>query len=173
MYIYIHTHVYRLPRIILHDASRIKNKKGNAVYKDSIVDVSMQKAESPGRNAQIGRDVDWSVTQITRIVAIGAGNALARIERLAKGVMEFRKLKNDHASLKHPSLVSPCFQLATCSCNSWYQTSYVIHIEEGGGGGEGCSRLCLHNAESIPGVQPTVPVHDNRHTEFSQNGVVW
>lgn len=135
MYIYIHTHVYRLPRIILHDASRIKNKKGNAVYKDSIVDVSMQKAESPGRNAQIGRDVDWSVTQITRIVAIGAGNALARIERLAKGVMEFRKLKNDHASLKHPSLVSPCFQLATCSCNSWYQTSYVIHIEEGGGGG--------------------------------------
>lgn len=62
-------------------------------YKDAIVDVSMQKA-SPGRNAQIGRDVDWSVTQITRIVAIGAENALARIERLVKGVMEFRKLKN-------------------------------------------------------------------------------
>lgn len=78
--------------------------------------------------------------------------------------MEFRELKNDHASLKHPSSASP-------GQFHWSRarvipdiTSYVIHI------GTRPSRLCLHNA-TIPGDQPTVSVHDNRHTEFSQNGV--
>ncbi|KOX73911.1 hypothetical protein WN51_13989 [Melipona quadrifasciata] len=47
------------------------------------------------------------ISHITRIVASGAQNALARIERLAEGVMEFRELKNDHASLKHPSPARP------------------------------------------------------------------
>lgn len=61
-------------------------------------------------------------------MASGAQNALARIERLAEGVMEFRELKNDHASLKHPSPASP-------GQFHWSRahvipdiTSYVIHI---------------------------------------------
>lgn len=36
---------------------RSKQDLKKETYKDAIVDVSMQKA-SPGRNAQIGRDVD-------------------------------------------------------------------------------------------------------------------
>lgn len=104
-------------------------------------------------------------------MAIGAGNALARIERLAKGVMEFRKLKNDHASLKHPSLVSPCRASNWPRARVIPDTNVVRDSYRGGEGDHRCSRLCLHNA-AIPGVQPTVPVHDNRHAEFSQNGVV-
>lgn len=68
-------------------------------------------------------------------MAIGAGNALARIERLAKGVMEFRKLKNDHASLKHPSLVSPCRASNWPRARVIPDTNVVRDSYRGGGGG--------------------------------------
>ena len=63
-------------------------------------------------------------------MASGAQNALARIERLAEGVMEFRELKNDHASLKHPSPARPvqASSIGHALLVIPDITSYVIHI---------------------------------------------